>query len=58
MLKEKNVDWDLIDVFKQRGTCIIKEEVDGRSVWGIDASIPIFTENRNYIESRLRFEED
>ena len=56
MLQEKNVDWDLIEVFKQRGTCTIKEEVDGRSVWGLDASIPIFTENRDYIEKRMIFD--
>lgn len=56
LLEEKGVNWDLIEVFKQRGTCIIKEEVDGRPVWGIDASIPIFTENRDYIESRMIFE--
>ena len=63
---EKNINWDKYPVVFKRGCCIIKKEhyitnSDGdkikRSSWVPDYSIPIFTQNRCYIESRLKDEE-
>lgn len=63
---EKNINWDKYPVVFKRGCCIIKKEhyisnSDGdkvkRSSWVADYSIPIFTQNRCYIESRLKDEE-
>ena len=54
MLIEKNVNWNDFSTTLKRGSCAIKND-DGK--WVIDNEIPIFTEDRNYID-RLVFLED
>ena len=58
LLTSHNVDWNDYPTDQKRGTCIIKEqtEVNGviRNKWTYDLNIPIFTEDRNYID-RLVF---
>lgn len=54
MLLEKGISWDEVPSKFKYGSCCIKTE-DG---WIIDNEIPIFTQDRNYIESRIVFEED
>ena len=55
MLMEKhNINWNDIEITYKRGCCCIKTE-DG---WIIDNEIPIFTKDRDYIEKRIRFEEN
>ncbi len=62
MLKDKNIDWEKLEVYKQRGFCVIKEyfvinadEKDEkststtRSKWVVDDNIPIFSEDRSYV---------
>lgn len=52
MLMERNINWDDLDIWKKRGTCIKKDES-----WFIDYEIPIFTQDRDYIERLLETEE-
>lgn len=52
MFVEKNVNWNDLPTVKKRGTCVYKhqkpEEKHGK--WIIDTEIPIFTQDRNFIE--------
>lgn len=61
------VNWNDLETYKKRGTCIIKEKqlstinINGedkeveRNVWTIDKNIPKFTgDGREYIENRLK----
>lgn len=55
MLTEKDVNWNNLPTTLKRGSCAIKKD-DGS--WFIDNEIPIFTENRNYINDLLFIKED
>jgi tRNA(His) 5'-end guanylyltransferase len=58
LFKEKGINWNNIDIWKKRGICLYKEQVaktvDGYDVVRTeiieDRGIPIFTQDRNYIE--------
>jgi tRNA(His) guanylyltransferase len=47
---EKGINWNELDTVLKRGTCVVKELVD--------YDIPIFTQDRDYIEKHMRFEDD
>jgi tRNA(His) guanylyltransferase len=53
MLFEKGINWNNYATFLKRGRCIIKKD----NQWVLDNHIPIFTENRQYIEKLLECEE-
>lgn len=54
MLLEKGMSWEYDTPLKfQRGVCCIKGEYG----WNIDENIPLFTENRKYVDDRIVFEE-
>ena len=59
MLKEvHNIIWEDTPLAQQRGVCAyrVDEEINEektRKKWILDENIPIFSENRNYIESHL-----
>lgn len=59
--QEKNINWNDFETAKKRGSCCTKTgihtvvdmktgEQKDRLVWEIDTEIPIFTQDRNYIE--------
>ena len=59
--QEKNINWNDFETVKKRGSCCTKTgkrtvvdmktgEQKDRLVWEIDKEIPIFTQDRNYIE--------
>lgn len=50
MLTEKDVNWNNYPTTLKRGCCAIK---DSESKWYIDNEIPIFTENRDYINKLI-----
>jgi len=55
---DKQVNWNDLDTWLKRGTCIIKEEkeIEGgqkRAEFVIDKGIPIFTQDRDYIEKKV-----
>jgi tRNA(His) 5'-end guanylyltransferase len=61
LITEKGINWNDIPTHLKRGSCCIKETIqnpnvdikDGvciRNQWIVDEEIPIFTQDRNYIE--------
>ncbi len=63
---EKSVIWEELPLNLQRGSCCIKtpvvlnESTDKeitRSKWNIDLQIPVFSDNRDYVEKRIYFED-
>lgn len=50
---EKNIDWEAYPIYRQRGCCAVNTDAG----WLTDREIPLFTENRDYVEKRIRFEE-
>ena len=57
LMVQKGINWNDYLAEYKRGVCCIKEEykLDGglRSRWIIDLEIPIFTQNREYVEERI-----
>lgn len=53
MLTEKDVNWNDLSIVKKRGTCCIKKY----GKWILDIEIPIFTQDREYVENLLKVEE-
>ena len=63
LLQQKNIDWNKLETYKQRGTCIIRSIhssflLNGERIttdtWSTDYDIPYFIgEGRNYIEKYL-----
>lgn len=54
MMMEKRVNWNDLDDWKKRG--IVVRKYYGK--WGRDYHIPVFTQNRNYIEKWLKVEKE
>lgn len=50
---EKGINWNDLPTEQKRGSCCIKLD-DNK--WHIDTEIPIFTQDRNYVEDRMVFE--
>ncbi len=50
MCEKKGVKWDGLPISHQRGRCIMK----GEKGWSVDNDIPVFSTDRNYIESHLK----
>ena len=60
MIFQKGQNWDEIPVTYKRGSCIRKKSWhnnESKMAWWIDNTIPIFTQNRNYINHQLVVEE-
>lgn len=61
LIFKKGQNWNDLTVQKRRGTCVIKKPVEikndkgtfVRNKWVVDLDIPIFTQNRDYINKRL-----
>ncbi|WP_028778915.1 tRNA(His) guanylyltransferase Thg1 family protein [Shimazuella kribbensis] len=58
LVVEKNIDWNNLPTWQKRGVCITKQSYlkDNvkRNRWIVDKEIPIFSDDRNYIEQYLR----
>ena len=54
--EEKGINWNDCKTVEKRGSCVIHvfDESTNRSKWVIDEEIPIFTQNRDYIENILK----
>lgn len=53
MLQKKDILWQSCPTQQKRGTCLVRKESatrPGRRTWEVDAEIPIFTQDRDYIE--------
>jgi len=57
---EKPVNWNNIATWMKRGTCIIPNpnSFDSSAAYVVDEEIPIFTQDRNYVERHLVPEKD
>lgn len=58
LMLEKNVNWNNLDLWKKRGTCIFRDKTRGINGIYIDFDTPIFTSDRNYIERHLEVQND
>lgn len=52
MFTEKGVNWNDLSTDKKRGSCCVK----GENGWEIDYEIPIFSQQPDYINSKIVFE--
>lgn len=54
LLQEKGLNFNDLPIYQKRGTCIVKKQYQKedavRNKWIEDLNIPIFAQNRNYIE--------
>lgn len=68
MFKEKGVNWNDLLVAEKRGACCIKITIQNSNVdpkdgcypknqWTIDNNIPIFSQDRDYVNKRIIFED-
>lgn len=46
LFKEKGLNWNDLAPLEKRGACVVKNEA---GEWDVDANIPIFSQDRNYI---------
>lgn len=64
LLTKKDINWNNFSIPEKRGSCCAKTQIEtvvdyrtgqekNRLKWGIDYNIPIFKENREYIESLI-----
>jgi tRNA(His) 5'-end guanylyltransferase len=57
LFQEKSINFNDLPTYQKRGVCIIKEtymkDETERSRWKIDKDIPVFTQDRDYIERYL-----
>lgn len=62
MFTEHGVNWNDYPTHQKRGTCIVKEQYDKdgamRSRWIPDLEIPIFTQDRDYIDKYVFFDKE
>lgn len=60
LMLELGINWNDLDTYKKRGSCCIKETFYAdnieRTIWKIDTNIPIFTQDRYYIERFIYIE--
>lgn len=57
LFQEKGINFNDLPVYQKRGVCVIKEYYNKdntqRSRWIVDKDIPVFTQDRDYIEKYL-----
>jgi len=57
LFQEKSINFNDLPVYQKRGACIIKEQYQKedaiRNRWTVDDNIPIFTQDRRYIEKYI-----
>jgi tRNA(His) 5'-end guanylyltransferase len=54
LFKEKGVNWNDLPVIEKRGACIVKQE----GGWVVDREIPIFSQDRTYVNKFVYIGED
>ena len=53
LMNEKDINWNDCPTFFKRGACVVRNNND----WSLDLEIPIFTQDRYYIERCLKIHE-
>lgn len=58
---KKNINWNNEDIWKKRGWCVVKKTVEKenqiRTEMKVDLEIPVFSQDKNYIEQFVYLEE-
>lgn len=55
LFQEHNINFNDLEPYYKRGRCVVRQvDERGRSHWVIDRNIPIFSDNRSYIEDYLK----
>jgi tRNA(His) 5'-end guanylyltransferase len=58
LMTQKGINFNDMPTDFKRGTCCIREGDDLSGKWIIDTEIPIFTQDRGYIENTVYFREE
>lgn len=58
MCAAKGSPWEKVELRFQRGVCVRRANTNDRNPWRIDDRIPLFNENRDYVNSLLALEEE
>lgn len=63
IFQKTGINWNNYDTVYKRGSCIVKEsylinETTKRTRWIVDKDIPIFTQDRNYIDKYVFYEKE
>lgn len=63
LFQEKGINWNNLETWKKRGACIVKKdrainETTTRFVWEVDRDIPIFSQDRDYINKLVYLDGD
>ena len=59
LMTQKNINFnDMPTEFKRGVCCLRNKDTEGHSPWIIDKEIPIFTQDRDYIENTFKIEEE
>lgn len=53
LMTEKNINWNDVATMFKRGTCVVRDKSEERSKVVVDYEIPIFSQDRNYIEQYI-----
>jgi tRNA(His) 5'-end guanylyltransferase len=57
LLQEKGINFNDFPTYQKRGSCAVKEFYNKngveRSKWAVDKEIPVFSQDRSYIEKYL-----
>ena len=56
MFQKDGFNWDKLDIYKKRGTCIRKDRITNE--WKNDEDIPLFTQDRDYINRLLEVDNE
>jgi tRNA(His) 5'-end guanylyltransferase len=51
LMLEKGINWNDLQTWQKRGSCVIKLPETGE--WVIDDEIPIFTQDRDYVNKYI-----
>lgn len=62
LFQERGINWNDLPTWQKRGACIVKEKYEKNGVmrtrWVVDKDIPIFSQNKNYIEQYVYLEKE
>ena len=53
LLESRDINWNHEDTWKKRGSCVIRHLVEDNSLLSIDEEIPIFSKDKEYIDSLI-----
>jgi tRNA(His) 5'-end guanylyltransferase len=57
MIFQKGINWNTLPTSQRRGRCIVKKQIVKetavRSQWTVDNEIPIFSQDKSYIEQHV-----